>query len=871
MDLKQQLDVSGLRSIVYGIANRPLILMLIGGVMIASAAFSLFGSSAGARDSEMALQQGRRAVAQLVEPVESLRRLLRDEQVQSMAAMSLEDESTLQDLKGYLQGRVQDIQEVQIFEPNFPLHNANELGDSGYVILDMLFATAKGGLAPVQLLKQGDGMVLAAAAAIGEPESPTGFVYTTSRADTVLADFEFPLPEAGYIALVQGSGGADTTTIREFGTPDTENYLLTRLAVPGSLLRVVIPQAREATGPSNFQRLIFFLIGGLLLAFGLIRRQVMLRSPVEFKPDPEALAGKEGSDGGAEGDAGFAAARLEPAQFEADPAGALPVPTEPSHPTGHAGEQGAPVPAAPDAASDGEIPSFPPIGSAEYSTAAEEDTESAGAAEAGAEDEPAPEVDLAELHYELEQRQRHRQVKASPVELSSEIFRAYDIRGVVGKSLDQGVARQVGQAVGSLALEREATPVVVGRDGRHSGPDLVDGMVEGLQAAGCEVIDVGAVPTGALYFASYELGSGSGVMVTGSHNPPDYNGFKIMIGGETLAGEAITALYENIVSGSMRVGKGEVRGEEILNRYRDRIASDIQLQRPLKVVADCGNGIGGVCAAEVLRAIGAEVLPLFDDVDGNFPNHHPDPSEPENLQDLIESVKLMEADLGVAFDGDADRLGVVTPSGRIIYSDRVMMLFAREVLSRNPGKTIIYDVKCTGHLPTVISEAGGHPEMWKTGHSLIKNRMKEVEAPFAGEMSGHFFFEDRWYGFDCGIYSAARLFEILAADEREPEEVMNELPDSVSTPELKVQLEEGENHAFILEFQEQAEFPGAEISTIDGLRADFPNGWGLVRASNTTPVLVLRFDADDQDSLNTVQEVFREQLLAIRDDLDLPF
>jgi phosphomannomutase/phosphoglucomutase len=413
--------------------------------------------------------------------------------------------------------------------------------------------------------------------------------------------------------------------------------------------------------------------------------------------------------------------------------------------------------------------------------------------------------------------------------------------------------------------------VVVGRDGRHSGPDLVDGLVEGLTAAGCDVIDVGAVPTGALYYAAYELGSGSGVMVTGSHNPPDYNGFKVMIGGETLSGETITSLYERIASDDLRHGNGNVRGEDVLDRYRERIAGDIRMQRPLKVVADCGNGIGGICAADVLSAIGAEVYPLFDDVDGNFPNHHPDPSEPENLEDLIESVRLMGADIGVAFDGDADRLGVVTPSGRIVYPDRVMMLFAREVLSRNPGETIIYDVKCTGHLHEVIEQAGGKAEMWKTGHSLIKTRMKEIAAPFAGEMSGHFFFKDRWYGFDCGIYSAARLLEILAMDERSPEEVFAALPDSVSTPELKVQMEEGENHEFIERFQQTATFPDARVSTIDGVRADFEEGWGLVRASNTTPVLVLRFDADSQAALERVQNAFRTQLLAIRPDLALPF
>ncbi len=413
--------------------------------------------------------------------------------------------------------------------------------------------------------------------------------------------------------------------------------------------------------------------------------------------------------------------------------------------------------------------------------------------------------------------------------------------------------------------------MVIGRDGRHSGPELAEGLRDGLRASGCDVIDIGAVPTGVLYFAANEFGKGSGVMVTGSHNPPDYNGFKIMIGGRTLAGDDIFGLFERIRMDSLLHGDGQLTERDALTAYRERIAGDIQLKRPLKVVADCGNGIGGVCATEVLQAIGAEVIPLFEEVDGDFPNHHPDPSEPENLEDLIEQLRVTKADLGIAFDGDADRLGVVTPDGNVVFSDRIMMLYAREVLGRNPGARIIYDVKCTGHLDTVIREAGGEPEMYKTGHSLMKNRMREVGAPLAGEMSGHFFFKDRWYGFDCGIYSACRLLEILAMEESTPQEVLGALPNSVSTPELKVQLEEGENHAFIEAFKQQAKFPGARINVIDGVRADFADGWGLVRASNTTPILVLRFDADSERSLHNVKEAFRAQLLAVRSDLELPF
>ena len=480
-------------------------------------------------------------------------------------------------------------------------------------------------------------------------------------------------------------------------------------------------------------------------------------------------------------------------------------------------------------------------------------------------------IELPDLGFNLEKISLPRKKVRPPVELVESIFRAYDIRGIVGETLDADVARQVGQVVGSLTLEQDAGPVIVARDGRGSGPDLVSGMIEGISSTGCDVVDIGAVPTGVLYFAAYELGNGTGVMITGSHNPPDYNGFKMLIGGVTLAGDQITDMYARIQSGNLRVGKGQVSEEQMLARYRERISSDIQLKRPLKVVADCGNGIGGVCAADILRDIGAEVLPLFDEVDGTFPNHHPDPSEPENLVDLIEAVNLMDADIGVAFDGDADRLGVVTSDGEIIYSDRLMMLFARDVLSRVPGGTIIYDVKCTGHMHDVIEEAGGKPMMYKTGHSLIKNKMKEVDAPFAGEMSGHFFFKERWYGFVCGIYSAARLLEILAADDRDPKEVLNSLPNSISTPELKVPTQEGENHAFVAQMQEKARFTDAKLTTIDGVRADFADGWGLVRASNTTPILVLRFEADTEEALQRIKDVFRQQMLAINNELKLPF
>ncbi|HKZ09646.1 MAG TPA: phosphomannomutase/phosphoglucomutase [Rhodanobacteraceae bacterium] len=453
------------------------------------------------------------------------------------------------------------------------------------------------------------------------------------------------------------------------------------------------------------------------------------------------------------------------------------------------------------------------------------------------------------------------------------IFRAYDIRGVVGQTLTEGVAHQLGRAIGSAVRDKELSAIVVGRDGRLSGPELSGALIDGLRAAGVDVIDIGAVPTPVSYFAAFQLNTGSCVSVTGSHNPPDYNGFKIVIGGETLAEDAIQDLYQRIVDGRLVEGHGSLRQYEVLPEYIERIASDIQTGRALKVVVDCGNGIAGDTAPGVVHAIGCEPIPLYCDVDGTFPNHHPDPSEPKNLADLILMVQKTGADVGLAFDGDGDRLGVVTKDGEIIYPDRVLMLFAQDVLTRNPGATILYDVKCTGHLQPLILKAGGSPLMWKTGHSLIKAKMRETGAQLAGEMSGHFFFRERWYGFDDGVYAAARLLEILADDPegRSPEEIFATLPKGVSTPELHIQMQEGQNHPFIARFRERAQFDGARITTIDGLRADWSDGWGLVRASNTTPVLVLRFDADNATALKRIQDAFRAQILACDSSLTLPF
>jgi phosphomannomutase len=454
---------------------------------------------------------------------------------------------------------------------------------------------------------------------------------------------------------------------------------------------------------------------------------------------------------------------------------------------------------------------------------------------------------------------------------AASIFRAYDIRGVVGKTLDAEVATAIGLAIGSEARARGLTRICVARDGRLSGAELLAALSQGLAATGVDVIDVGAVPTPVLYYAAQEIGGGSGVMVTGSHNPPDYNGFKSVLGGETLSAEKITALYTRLEQRDLDRGQGQVSEQRIAVQYIERISTDIQLERPLKVVADCGNGIAGSIAPRLLAAIGAEVIPLYAEVDGTFPNHHPDPGDPSTLEDLKLCVRNFNADVGVAFDGDGDRLGVVAPGGEIIYPDRLMMLFARDVLSRVPGAPIIYDVKCSTLLAGEIEKAGGKPIMARTGHSFIKEQLKRDQAPFAGEMSGHFFFKERWFGFDDGIYAAARLLEILAADSRSPAEILAELPKAESTPELKVEMKEGEPHPFVEKFQSQASFEGATIHTLDGVRAEFEDGFGLLRASNTTPVLVLRFEGTDKAALTRIQQQFRKAMLAIEPGLKLPF
>ncbi|MNZ57204.1 Phosphomannomutase/phosphoglucomutase [compost metagenome] len=456
-------------------------------------------------------------------------------------------------------------------------------------------------------------------------------------------------------------------------------------------------------------------------------------------------------------------------------------------------------------------------------------------------------------------------------QLPASIFRAYDIRGVVGDTLTVETAYWVGRAIGSESLARGEPNVSVGRDGRLSGPELVQQLIQGLLDCGCQVTDVGMVPTPVLYYAANVLEGKSGVMLTGSHNPPNYNGFKIVVAGETLANEQIQALRTRIETNDLASGVGSVRQIDILPRYFEQIRDDIALAKRLKVVVDCGNGVAGVIAPQLIEALGCEVIPLFCDVDGTFPNHHPDPGKPENLEDLIAKVKETGADLGLAFDGDGDRVGVVTNTGTIIYPDRLLMLFAKDVVSRNPGADIIFDVKCTRRLISLISGYGGRPVMWKTGHSLIKKKMKETGALLAGEMSGHIFFKERWFGFDDGIYSAARLLEILSLDDRDSEHVFSAFPLDVSTPEINITVTDESKFALIEALQRDGQWGEANLTTLDGVRVDYPKGWGLVRASNTTPVLVLRFEADTEAELERIKDVFRNQLKAVDPALTIPF
>ncbi len=456
--------------------------------------------------------------------------------------------------------------------------------------------------------------------------------------------------------------------------------------------------------------------------------------------------------------------------------------------------------------------------------------------------------------------------------ISPAIFRAYDIRGVVTDTLTPAVVHEIGRAFGSECHERGVSSVVVARDGRLSGPDLIDNLSKGITSTGVNVINIGMVPTPVLYFATYHLKTGTGIMVTGSHNPPEYNGLKMVLEGDALFGDGITALYDRLKAGKLHNGKGSLSEKDVLQDYFDEITGDIKLARPVKIAYDCGNGVAGAAAPQLFKALGCESTAMFTEVDGNFPNHHPDPAKLENLEDLIKAVKANQCEVGLAFDGDGDRVGVIDNEGKVIWPDRQMVLFAQDVLSRNAGARIIYDVKCSKVLPDAISAAGGEPDMWKTGHSFIKARIKETGALLGGEMSGHIFFKERWYGFDDALYAAARLLEILSKESRSASEIFGEIPDSINTPELNVKLErDGAQHDFIEAFVKNATFEGAKLTTIDGVRADFEDGWGLVRASNTTPSLVIRFEADNDAAMERIQNEFRDTMQRTDASIETPF
>jgi len=453
--------------------------------------------------------------------------------------------------------------------------------------------------------------------------------------------------------------------------------------------------------------------------------------------------------------------------------------------------------------------------------------------------------------------------------IAAEIFKAYDIRGVVGKQLNADGVRTIGRAIGSEAQARKQTRIVVGRDGRHTSCELSTALIEGLRSAGIDVIDIGLVPTPLVWFGAHYFETGSGVIITGSHNPPEYNGIKVMLGGETLAGDAIQALRKRIEAGEFVDGAGSYREDSITEAYWQRIEQDVNVGRRLSIVVDAGNGAGGSIGSVLYRRLGCKVRELYCEVDGHFPNHHPDPAKPANLADLAHALAVTDAEVGIAFDGDADRIGVVAKDGTIIYPDRLLMLYAADALSRNPGGKIVYDVKSSRLLAPWIKRHKGKPVMARTGHSYMKAKMQETGALVGGELSGHVFFAERWYGFDDGIYAGARLLEVLSQVE-DPNALLAALPQGLSTPEIQIPMKEGEPHALLDRLKTSAKFPDAELITLDGLRVEYEDGFGLLRASNTTPSLVLRFEGDDAKALKRIQATFRK-LLAKEIGAEIPF
>jgi phosphomannomutase/phosphoglucomutase len=456
--------------------------------------------------------------------------------------------------------------------------------------------------------------------------------------------------------------------------------------------------------------------------------------------------------------------------------------------------------------------------------------------------------------------------------LDQSIFKAYDIRGIVDEGLTEETIFAIGKAIGSEAVVQKQTEICIGYDGRLSSPSICDTLIKGINSTGINTINIGLVTTPILYFSTFFLETDSGVMITGSHNPPNYNGFKMVINKTTLSSNDIQKLKQRILEDDFIVGKGKSKNKDVKTAYKDKILGTIKLKRKMKVAIDCGNGAGGVIAKELFQELGIDTQMMYDEVDGNFPNHHPDPSKPDNLKDLIDVIKNTDCELGLAFDGDADRLGVINKNGEIIYPDRQLMLFAKSILKDNTGRKIIFDVKSSRYLHSWISNNGGEPVIWKTGHSLIKKKMKEDNAILAGEMSGHTFFNDKWYGFDDGIYAGARLLEILSHENQEIEKVLSELPKGFSTPEINIPLNEGEQHSIIHSLQQEAHFEKAlEVINIDGLRVEYKQGFGLMRASNTTPVIVLRFEAETEQALLEIQDDFKDKLKTKINESDIPF
>ena len=446
------------------------------------------------------------------------------------------------------------------------------------------------------------------------------------------------------------------------------------------------------------------------------------------------------------------------------------------------------------------------------------------------------------------------------IDLDPGIFRAYDIRGITRSNLTDEVCYWIGRAFAAEARSQNQQAAAIGRDGRLSSPGIALALGQGLVDGGMSVTDIGQVPTPVLYYATHALKTGTGIMITGSHNPPEYNGLKMMIGGTTLAEDLIQVLYRRLQDSTLSTGKGALGYADLGADYVEAALNTTKLDRPLKVAVDCGTGVAGELGPKLISALGCEVIPLFCEIDGNFPNHHPDPAEPENLQDLINAVQQQSADVGLAFDGDGDRLGVVTPKGEIIWPDKMMMLFAQDIIARNPQTPVIFDVKCSTHLERVITEAGGNPIMWKTGHSHIKAKIKQTQAALAGEFSGHICFGERWYGFDDALYTAARLLELLSQTELDVDAVFAQYPTTYSTPEIKIHTTETRKFEVMDELASSGDFADGRMTTIDGIRVDFDDRWGLIRPSNTSPVLSLRFEADSAAALERVQDEFQTQL-----------